>query len=228
MPTYYLNATNATAAMAPSFYTLSDDPSTLSLYGLDNTGYIINSASATTTANNDILVSWQYAAAVNANSPTTIMDCSANITWWDPSNITANITVGNMVSYWVWPMTAAQREAEHARIEMERETRDTARARAEALLHRYLREDQRCTLQEHGWILVVSRTGNRYRVYRGRSNNVKLLDTNDREVISYCAHPKMVVPEADCMLSQMLMLELAEDRFLMIANKHSIERRMAA
>lgn len=114
-------------------------------------------------------------------------------------------------------------EADRARIQMEREAKDTARARAEALLFRHLREDQRKTLREHGWIQITAKSsGNRYRIYRGRSHNVRLLDAHDREVASLCAHPTMVVPEADCMLSQMLMLELTEDRFLAMANRRDL------
>jgi hypothetical protein len=141
--------------------------------------------------------------------------CSANaatVTWTDAHTYTVPARV----------LTPAEVEAERVRIAAVKEAEDTARGRAEDLLNRYLREDQRATLKERGWFLVEGKSGARYRIYRGRSHNVKLLDAGDREVASLCAHPQMVVPEADTMLSQKLMLELAEDRFLAIANKRHL------
>jgi hypothetical protein len=120
------------------------------------------------------------------------------------------------------PRTPQEVEADRVRIAAVREAEDTARARAEELLNRYLREDQRATLKERGWFQVEARSGTRYRIYRGRSHNVKVLDAQDREVASLCAHPQAVVPDADCMLSQKLMLELSEDRFLSIANRREL------
>jgi len=165
----------------------------------------------------------------NATSSTDQIYVVSNSTITSPIWLVTDTSAS--VNWLPQPLTDAEQQAQRVRLEMEREERESARGRAEALLHRHLREDQRRTLKEHGWILVVSRSGNRYRIYRGRSHNVKQLDAHDREVMSLCAHPTMVVPEADCMLSQMLMLELAEDRFLAIANKSSMNRgvgRMAA
>jgi len=112
---------------------------------------------------------------------------------------------------------------EIAAFEAHRRQEDTARARAEELLLRHLAPEQRAQLQERGCFVVTARSGRRYRIYRGRSHNVKLLDAADREVKSYCAYPRELVPEGDVMLSQKLMLELAEERFLGIANSYPIQ-----
>lgn len=167
------------------------------------------------------------------------VDATGGDGWWPPTATTnvAAVAVTGSPDQYVWaprPMTPAEQEAQRVRIAAVKEAEDTARARAEELLNRYLREDQRGTLREKGWFLVEAKSGTRYRIYRGRSHNVKVLDSRDREVASLCAHPRDVVPEADCMLSQKLMLELAEDRFLAIANRRHLmsnipeSRRLAA
>ena len=212
---------------------------------------ISNTSAATLSSSTDdaITLSNAVSAYLWSNSAASATTMFLPMSWsntWSDSTSTTQITVpiittdtnSNATTSIVWlttsyenyiipttPPTPEQIEATRVRLEIEREAKDTARARAEALLNRHLSENQRKTLKEHGWVLVTARsTGNRYRVYRGRSHNVKKLDAHDREVQSLCAHPTMLVPEADCMLSQMLMLELMEDRFLTLANKRDIAR----
>jgi hypothetical protein len=236
----YINASHMSAAI-----TAANDYTT---YVVRNAGLTwANASGAGTgdtiiTAFNDnlataIVRAWQQ---INAAASSYIITASNNAAsaWIDASGSAATVTwTGASAAMYTHdsilvpvPQTPAQREAERVRIAAVREAEDTARARAEELLDRYLTLEQRVTLRERNWFLVVSRSGTRYRIYRGRSHNVKLLDAADREVASLCAHPQMVVPEADCMLSQKLMLELAEDRFLAIANKRHLmsDRRMAA
>lgn len=170
-------------------------------------------------------ISW---TSTNASVTTDILwtptvETIAVTSWVVSNSATSSATTYTITNSNLLYVPAELTEADRARIQMEREAKDTARARAEALLSRHLREDQRKTLREHGWIQVTAKSsGNRYRIYRGRSHNVRLLDAHDREVASLCAHPTMVVPEADCMLSQMLMLELTEDRFLAMANRKDL------
>jgi hypothetical protein len=70
--------------------------------------------------------------------------------------------------------------------------------------------------------MLCSKSGKKYRINRGRSANVDVLDENGKVVRSLCAHPRDGVPDADTMLSQALMLKHDEPGFLRIANVHSI------
>lgn len=61
--------------------------------------------------------------------------------------------------------------------------------------------------------------GKWYRIHRGRSGNVALLERKDgREVERYCAHPVASLPDEDTMLAQKLMLQHDRARFLELAN----------
>jgi len=246
MPGTALTIPAASITGPPILHTTANAATTWNL-DIPYTLYADATTTYTATAANDTIIRYiiQVQAAQNvttawANAGTGngwAVEATGVDGWWPPTattNVAAvavTVVHGNPDQY-VWApriLTPAEQEAQRVRIAAVKEAEDTARARAEELLNRYLREDQRVTLQEKGWFLVEAKSGTRYRIYRGRSHNVKLLDTSDREVASLCAHPKMVVPEADTMLSQKLMLELAEDRFLAMANKrHLMERRLAA
>ncbi len=151
-------------------------------------------------------VGWALAPTVDAGNA-----AATTQAWW-----TGNAALTGFAP--AAPLTPA----EQARIAAEREAHDTARARAEELLQRHLAPEQRRTLAEHRWFDVVAASGARYRIHRGRSHNVRRLDAGGREVRSYCAYPRMLVPEGDVLLAQKLMLELAEDRFLAVANSHAL------
>lgn len=232
MPQYTLNSGAATATTI----TYSVDSGALTA----SSPWVLVPGPSVTVATNDMLEAAYFAyldPATNASSTGwTGVATNATPGWWD-ATATAVVTANS--NWYTHPavqalLTPAEQEAQRVRIAAVKEAEDTARARAEVLLDRYLRDDQRVTLREKGWFLVEAKSGARYRIYRGRSHNVKLLDSRDREVASLCAHPRDVVPEADCMLSQKLMLELAEDKFLAIANKRHLmsnimpERRLAA
>lgn len=103
----------------------------------------------------------------------------------------------------------------------EEEAREHADAerRAEALLLEHLTPEQRETWDREQYIPVVSHDGARhYRIFRGRARNIRLVDADGKEILTYCAHPVEKVPVADCLLAQKLMLEMAEHEFLRIAN----------
>lgn len=116
--------------------------------------------------------------------------------------------------------TEADRQA---RIETERKRRQqrlAAEARAEELLRKYLSQEQKVTLDKHGWFEVNGKSGTLYRIRKGRSINVDVLDKKTKQVVhKLCAHPVMNVPDFDTMLTQKVMLEVDEASFLKVARK---------
>lgn len=113
-----------------------------------------------------------------------------------------------------------QREQDR-RVRVEGE-RSVAKERAERLLREHLSPRQREELASKGFFTLetVAPTGERrlYRIDRGRSRNVRQVDGNGRVLKTLCAHPAILVPDADTMLAQKLMLETDEQEFLRIAN----------
>lgn len=118
---------------------------------------------------------------------------------------------------------AEARRVEEARQAVLRAERDAADRRAEALLRAHLLPEQQEQLAQKDWFLLVSKTGKKYRINRGRSANVDVLDEHGRVVRSLCAHPRESVPDADTMLSQALLLKYDEEQFLRMANVHNID-----
>lgn len=114
---------------------------------------------------------------------------------------------------------AREREELNRRLRAEREAADR---RAEALLRAHLTPEQQRQLVEKDWFLIDTASGKKYRINRGRSANVDVLDENGKVVRSLCAHPRENVPDADTMLSQLLMLTHEEQDFLRMANVHPI------
>lgn len=113
---------------------------------------------------------------------------------------------------------AEQRQAENeARWIKEAEEREKAKQRAEELLLSFLTPEQRDELQRlsHFHLIVGDR---KYRIKRGRSRNIELLDEAGKPIKKLCAHPIAYVPDADTMLAQKLMLETDEEAFLKLAN----------
>jgi len=94
--------------------------------------------------------------------------------------------------------------------------------RARELLLSHLTDEQRRTFENNGWFVVEGgRTGGRYRIRQGYAGNVDVLD-GDLVSHKLCAHADPVaVPWPDQMLAQKLMLEIDEDDFLAIANRHA-------
>lgn len=98
---------------------------------------------------------------------------------------------------------------------------EDAEARAEALLRSSLTEDQRQELDARGCFHIE--VGERlYRIRRGRAGNIYVVkdreDTNVDIIETLCAHPEIMVPDADTMLAQKLWLEFDEAAFREIAN----------
>jgi hypothetical protein len=114
-----------------------------------------------------------------------------------------------------------QEEETRARWKREAEERAKGKAaadkRAEELLRSCLTLQQQEELDRlnHFHLLVGDR---RYRIKRGRTRNIELLDEAGRPIKKLCAHPGEYVPDADTMLAQKLMLETDEEAFLKLAN----------
>lgn len=121
---------------------------------------------------------------------------------------------------------AAQRQQQQERqrevaLQQERKRRQrTSLERSMLLLREACNDDQIQQLEEEGSILVVGKSGTRYKVTdRGTVANVHVLDAEDKISHRLCAHP-LRVPQGDVMLAQKLMLEHDEEGFVKLANRH--------
>lgn len=90
--------------------------------------------------------------------------------------------------------------------------------RAERLLAEHLTVEQADTLATFGWFDVISQHGSTYRIYRGQVVNVYRLASDrtgrTRPVVGYCLRADDRMPDADVMLTQLLLLRTDEDAFV--------------
>lgn len=105
----------------------------------------------------------------------------------------------------------------------DRGRREVATDRARELLLEHLTLQQRETFVENGWFVVEGgRTKTKYRIRGGTLvANIDVLDKRDRSTHRLCGHAQSHIPMGDQLLSQKIMLELAEDEFLRLANRHT-------
>lgn len=102
----------------------------------------------------------------------------------------------------------------------------SAQTRARDLLLSHMSEEQRRQFEtENVFIVIGGKSGKRYRI-AGEDHlaaNIEVLRAeNDNAEIRLCAHPALsAVPLSDHLLSQKLMLEFDEERFLRLANRHA-------
>lgn len=120
------------------------------------------------------------------------------------------------------PEMVAERErraAEARRVQAaaERE-RAVAEERATQLLVSVLSEEQRRDFAAYGHFFVDAPSGRRYRIDKGRSGNVKVVDKAGQWSESLCIHQQDYVPVPDTMLMQKLLIETAEAEFRAVAN----------
>jgi len=107
-------------------------------------------------------------------------------------------------------------EQQAQRREEEQKQLAEAKKRADVLLKAHLTPQQWEELEEKNCFhLFVG--DKKYRINRGRSQNIQLLNSHGLVVKTLCAHPSEMIPDADTMLVQKLMLENAEQDFLRIA-----------
>ena len=96
--------------------------------------------------------------------------------------------------------------------------KEAAVARAEELLKENLDEVQARDYAALQAFLVRAPSGSTYRIRKGRSGNVTLLNEAGQDIESFCIHPSVEFPDQDAMLAQKLLLETDEATFRRIAN----------
>lgn len=106
-------------------------------------------------------------------------------------------------------------------VEAERLQRAVAIGKADKLLVSVLDAVQKQHLAKHEWFLVRGQNGTLYRIRKGRSMNVDVLDKGGKIVETLCAYPGGV-PDGDAMVAQKLMLECDQQAFLRLAIKHAV------
>jgi len=87
---------------------------------------------------------------------------------------------------------------------------DGAAARAEALLHSCLNEEQRDMLRSQRKFRVVSNLGNIFEIREGRMHNIYKLDMQGKPIENWCVLPRGELAQGDAMLAQKLWLETDE------------------
>ena len=101
------------------------------------------------------------------------------------------------------------------RIAKEKKIEETAKQ----LLKEILNDEQNKQFDEKGYFELTSiKSGNIYRINKGRCRNVQLLDKDRKKVQTLCFHPQERVHDYDTMVAQKLMLESCEDEVRKVAN----------
>jgi hypothetical protein len=149
-----------------------------------------------------------YYAAANTNVTAGTVN-----TWEYRPDHFADVTEGYNTAAYNWTYGAAP-----APTAKERRYREVAKRKAARLLNMYLTKEQRGTLEAYGWFEVVAPSGTRYRIKRGKSQNIYELSADNKAVRRLCAHPAQDAPDEDHMLIQKLALETDEQGFRKIAN----------
>lgn len=167
----------------------------------------------------------------------TTISASNNTTWTSWSGGTGSISYN--LNYAPPPLSEEEVERQReARVERERRhqervaadtaRREAARTRAEGLLRTVLNEQQWDSYRRERHFELITQSGRRYRIRRGVSHNVELIE-NDEALESYCAHPNTAVyaddqeflghmPAEDVVVAQVLALRTDEEGFRRTAN----------
>jgi hypothetical protein len=213
------------------------------------TGTAVTSANTTSYTGNSSVIWTTWTQATTSTGSITVPYLNNVWTGWNSGTNSVTATAGGYYSAnTVWtnwngmpvaragaPVYVAPPETEAARTaRVEREARwaeervaqaaerEASNRRAEALLQAHLTPDQQRQLAQEDWFMIDSKSGKKYRINRGRSANIDVLDETGKVVRSLCVHPGEAVPDADTMLSQALMLKHDEEALLRIANVHGI------
>lgn len=137
-------------------------------------------------------------------------------TMWDRpfqySTNVFNITVGSGFGQTPEEIAEYQKQCEKEEIK-----RKAAEVRAEELLIACLSPEQIKQYQQNGYF-EADVNDKKYRIKKGRSGNVYLIEAG-KPKYKYCAHPSTWTPDQDVMLSQLLMLQTNEQKFLSTANR---------
>lgn len=121
------------------------------------------------------------------------------------------------------PAAFMARQRRQQAVDLLRHTEE-ARTRAMELLVSHLTPAQREAFQKNKWFVVEgSRSKRRYRIHANDNvaANIEVLD-GERTTLRLCGHCDIAaVPLGDHILAQKIMLEVDEDAFLRIANRHA-------
>lgn len=149
--------------------------------------------------------------------------------WWPTpitiSNATGNITyaAASGITNYIQSYFYSAFETEEQRVIREAAEAESARKRiqvnnrAEELMFLIIGEERKQQYIEKKYF-DVQVNGRTYRVHRGRSKNIDVLENGEVKE-KLCIHPAEQVPDPDTMLAQFLALTTDEKRFLATANK---------
>jgi hypothetical protein len=205
-------------------------------------GYVVRSAgeiywttTASTTSTTTGTITWDNDASTTS---VTGWGSGGSIVWW---NTQPTPTVYRRYQHPVYQPIFADRNSEpiyrpaiirrrtvveHARETVQRvhavKDANAVKHRARRLLLSHLTQDQRRTFVENGWFIVEGgKSKQRYRIRdKNYAGNIDVLD-GDRVAHRLCCHASADLPVADHLLAQKIMLEIAEDDFLRMANRHA-------
>jgi hypothetical protein len=115
---------------------------------------------------------------------------------------------------------AAQRQVILDRQEAERRVHEAAKQKAHELLLAHLSPEQRHTLETNGWFVVEGgKSKQKYKINGSNyAGNIEVVGQGQK----LCCHADRHIPHGDQLLAQKVMLELAEDDFLRLANRSAI------
>ena len=107
------------------------------------------------------------------------------------------------------------RKTEKERLAKEKVKEEKARQ----LLREMLTDEQDAQFEEKGYFELTSvKSGNRYRINRGRTRNVEMLKADGSVAKRLCFHPEEYVHNYDTLVAQKLMLENYEEEVRKVAN----------
>lgn len=185
--------------------------------------WVTASNTITTSASTDTI--WRIWSD-STNTTASITTTAATDTIW-PIWVNQSIQTIRPVGAPISPQVAAEAAAERARRDeayrAQRAEEDRKRAladeRARQLLVSVLSDQQKKDLANNGYFFVDAPSGRRYRIDKGRSGNVKVIDkVTGVWTESLCIHQRDDVPVYDTMVMQKLLIETAEDEFRKVAN----------
>lgn len=204
-----------------SYSTYSSSGTTTATWTSWTTGYHADSTAST----NIVWTQWSGAGASTASATTTTTTATLS-EWssWVYKNQEGYAFIDNpqVVDYPQFSSTPETEEQKLARetAAAERKQKEEAKAKkARQLLKEVLTEKQDKQLEEKGYFELVSvKSGQRYRVNKGRSRNVQKLDANGVVVKHLCFHPADAVHDYDTMAIQAIMLQHDEEAVQKVAN----------
>lgn len=170
--------------------------------------------------NRPTTTSWGYPVnwyANYANAEQVTYTSSDAVTNWGVWNYQYCITVGGT------EVGLSPEEALRLQQQAVREARDAhqqnvlAMQKAEELLLLHLTPEQQKSYKSKGYFETAV-NDKRYRLYKGRSGNIKLLNKENKEVQSMCVHPCDSIPDHDTVLAQLLALHTNESLLVRTAN----------